>query len=113
MNDTGRRNAEQNIFAGVEFKRLLEEELDPAKGNCGRGSAYFLTFLMCRKYCLSSSSVTRSGRLLKVLGELAHYSDIGLVSAFRHASELKRFDHSLSKFGHGYTSYDLKSVLEV
>ena len=31
-----------------------------------------------------------------------HCSHVSFVSAFRYASELKRFDHSLSKFGHSY-----------
>jgi len=43
-------------------------------------------------------------RLVVVLGELAHCSDVGFLSAFRHASELKRLDHSLLQVGHSYTS---------
>lgn len=36
---------------------------------------YFLTFLMQRKYCRGSSSLTKVGKLVVVLGELARFFD--------------------------------------
>src|SRR3990172_9547064 len=39
-----------------------------------------------------------------MFAELAHGSDVRLLSALREASELQTLDHSLSQFSHGYTS---------
>jgi hypothetical protein len=39
-------------------------------------------------------------RLVAVLGELAHGSDVSFLSSLRVALELKTLDHSLSQFGH-------------
>ena len=39
-----------------------------------------------------------------MLGELARGADVGFLSPFRHASELKSLDHSLLQVGHSYTS---------
>jgi len=39
-----------------------------------------------------------------VLGQLIDSTNIELLSAFGQASELKSLDHSLSQFGHSYTS---------
>jgi hypothetical protein len=61
---------------------------------------YFLTFLMCRKYCRSSSSLMRWGGLAIVIGELPDSANIGFLSSFRETSELKTLDHSLPQFGH-------------
>jgi hypothetical protein len=43
-------------------------------------------------------------RLLVMLGELPDGPKAGFLRALGEASELKRLDHSLSQFGHGYTS---------
>jgi hypothetical protein len=43
-------------------------------------------------------------RLLVMLSELPDGPNVGFLSALGEASELKRLDHSLSQFGHGYTS---------
>jgi hypothetical protein len=43
-------------------------------------------------------------RLVIMCGELAHGSDVSLLGSLRETSELKTLDHSLSQFGHGYTS---------
>jgi hypothetical protein len=42
-----------------------------------------------------------------VLRQLAHRPDVHLLSPLRQAPELETLDHSLTKFGHGYTSYVL------
>ena len=42
--------------------------------------------------------------LVKVSGELTNRTDVALLGALGVSSELKRLDHSLAKFGHGYTS---------
>src|SRR6266567_3875515 len=39
-----------------------------------------------------------------MFAELAHGSEVRLLSALREASELQTLDHSLSQFSHGYTS---------
>jgi hypothetical protein len=39
-----------------------------------------------------------------VFRQLAHCPDVTLLSAFGQASKLETLDHSLSQFGHGYTS---------
>jgi hypothetical protein len=47
-----------------------------------------------------------------VFRQLAHCPDVTLLSAFGQASKLKTLDHSLSQFGHGYTSKErLNSLL--
>jgi hypothetical protein len=42
--------------------------------------------------------------LVIVFAQLAHGSNVRFLSPLREASELKTLDHSLSQFGHGYTS---------
>jgi hypothetical protein len=39
-----------------------------------------------------------------MFGQLAHGSGVGFLSSLREAAELQTLDHSLSQFGHGYTS---------
>jgi len=39
-----------------------------------------------------------------VFRQLAHCPDVTLLSACGQASKLETLDHSLSQFGHGYTS---------
>lgn len=42
--------------------------------------------------------------LVIMFAQLAHGSNVRFLSPLREASELKTLDHSLSQFGHGYTS---------
>jgi len=44
------------------------------------------------------------GRPVIMFGELSDGSGVGLLSPLRESSELKRLDHFLPKFCHGYTS---------
>ena len=70
--------------------------------------------VVLREYCLTLLEVEEilsefflgdQGRgLVIVLRQLAHSSDVHLLSAFRQAPELETLDHSLSQCCHGYTS---------
>jgi len=44
------------------------------------------------------------GCFVIVFGQLAHCPQLTLLSACRQASKLETLDHSLSQFGHAYTS---------
>ena len=43
-------------------------------------------------------------RLVIMFGQLAYGSGVRLLSSLRQTAELQTLDHSLSQFGHGYTS---------
>jgi hypothetical protein len=43
-------------------------------------------------------------RLMIMCGQLAYGSGVRLLSSLRQPAELQTLDHSLSQFGHGYTS---------
>ncbi len=43
-------------------------------------------------------------RLVIMFGELAHCPDIAFLRTLGQPAQLQTLDHSLSQFGHGYTS---------
>lgn len=95
-----------NQFEGSEsfVEGMLVEELDTADCDGGSGARVVLDVLEVEEV-LSEFFVSNEVRgLVEMLGELADGSDLALLSAFGVSSELKRLDHSLAKFSHGYTS---------
>jgi hypothetical protein len=85
-------------------ERMLEEKLDPAQGDGARAAGVLLDMLEVEEI-LSELFLGDQGRgFVIVLRQLAHGSDVHLLSPFRQAPELETFDHSLSQCCHGYTS---------
>lgn len=83
---------------------VLEEEFDTAESDSDRGAGPLLDIDDVKEVVSEFLLRDEVRGFVKVLGELTDSTDVVILSAFRVSSELKRLDHSLTKFGHGNTS---------
>jgi hypothetical protein len=82
----------------------LKEKLDPAEGDGGGRARVLLDVLEVKKVLpeFFLGDVVRGSVIM--FGQLAHGSDVRLLSSLRQSSELETLDYSLSQFGHDDTS---------
>jgi hypothetical protein len=91
----------------VALEGLFEEELDATQRD-GAGAARVVFDVLDREEVLSEFFLgDHVGGFVIVLRQLAHGPDVHLLCALGQAPELESLDHSLTKFGHGYTSFAL------
>jgi len=88
----------------LSVQRLLVEKLDPADRDGRGGSRVLLDILDVQEILSKFFLADEVGGLVIVISELPDNANIGFLSSLRETSELKALDHSLSQFGHSYTS---------
>src|SRR5229473_7580102 len=88
------------------FQGALKKELDAADGDGHGVAGVMLDVLEVKEVLPQFFLADQVGRLVIVFRQLAHCPDVTLLSAFGQASKLETLDHSLTQFGHGYTSSD-------
>jgi hypothetical protein len=98
-------NAASPVPTGSECTTTLSSILDRPPDRDLRGSSRVLLDILDVQKVLSEFFLTDEvGRFVTMVGKLAHRPNVSFLRLLREPSKLKTLDHSLSQFGHSYTS---------